>query len=59
MERIFGISYPTVKGRLNRIAAGLDFVDTNPTPSRAEVLDRLRRGEISADDAVHELEALR
>src|SRR5499426_4114322 len=59
MERIFGISYPTVKSRLNRIAESLEFVDTNPTPSRADVLDRLRRGEIGVDDAVRELEGLR
>jgi hypothetical protein len=58
MERIFGISYPTVKSRLNRISANLEFVETNPSPSRAEVLDRLKRGEISAQDAVGELEAL-
>ncbi|MEQ4208498.1 DUF2089 domain-containing protein [Actinopolymorpha sp. B17G11] len=59
MERIFGVSYPTIKSRLNRIASGLDFVDTDPAPSKADVLDRLRRGEISAQDAVEELEASR
>jgi hypothetical protein len=30
MEELFGISYPTVKNRLNRIAALLDFVEINP-----------------------------
>jgi len=59
MERIFGVSYPTIKARLNRIAAGLEFVDTNPTPSQGEILDRLKRGEISAQDAIHALEALK
>lgn len=59
MERIFGVSYPTVKSRLNRISGSLEFVDTNPTPSQAEILDRLRRGEIDAHAAVRELEALR
>jgi hypothetical protein len=58
MERIFGVSYPTVKSRLTRIAASLPFVETNPTPSRAEVLDRLQRGEITAEDAIRELEAV-
>src|SRR5579862_8587224 len=58
MERIFGVSYPTIKSRLTRIAGGLEFVETNPRPSSAEVLDRLRRGEISAQDAIRELEAL-
>src|SRR5262252_4234609 len=56
MERIFGVSYPTIKARLNRIAQRLDFVETDPAPSRADVIDRLRRGEISAQDALRELE---
>ena len=55
MERTFGVSYPTIKSRLNRISQGLDFVDTDPAPSRADVIDRLRRGEISAQDALREL----
>jgi hypothetical protein len=58
MERIFGVSYPTIKNRLNRISSGLEFVDTDPAPSRAEVLERLRRGEITAPEAIQELEAL-
>lgn len=58
MEQIFGVSYPTIKARLNRIAGQLEFVDTNPSPSRAEVLERLKNGEISAADAIRELEAL-
>ena len=56
MESVFGVSYPTVKSRLNRIAGALQFIDTNPLPSRSEVLDRLARGEISAEQAIKELE---
>lgn len=59
MEQIFGVSYPTIKARLNRIAGQLEFVDTNPSPSRAEVLERLKSGEISAADAIRELEAMK
>ena len=59
MEQTFGVSYPTIKARLNRIAKSLDFVDTNPAPSRTEVLDRLKRGEISAQNAIRELEAFK
>jgi len=59
MERIFGVSYPTIKSRLTRIANNLEFVETNPTPSRAEILERLQRGEISAEDAIREMEALK
>jgi hypothetical protein len=59
MEQVFGVSYPTIKARLNRIAAQLEFVDTNPSPSRAEVLERLKNGEIDAQEAIRALEALR
>ena len=58
MEQVFGVSYPTIKSRLIRIAESLDFVDTNPSPSRTEIFDRLRRGEITAQDAIRELESL-
>ena len=58
MEQVFGVSYPTIKARLNRIAGQLEFVETNPSPSRAEVLERLNKGEISADEAVRALEAI-
>ena len=56
MERIFGVSYPTIKSRLNRIAQVLDFVETDPAPSRTDTIDRLRRGEITAQQALSELE---
>ena len=59
MERVFGVSYPTIKSRLNRIGESLDFVDTNPQPSRVEILERLRRGDLTPDQAVEELEALK
>ena len=59
MEQVFGVSYPTIKARLNRIAGQLEFVDTNPSPSRAEVLERLKTGEIGAEEAIRELEALK
>jgi len=58
MEQIFGVSYPTIKSRLTRIANALEFVETNPAPSRTEILDRLKRGEISAQQAIRELEAI-
>jgi hypothetical protein len=54
MERVFGVSYPTVKARLNRISSRLSFVETNPAP-REEILARLERGEIGADEAINAL----
>jgi hypothetical protein len=59
MERVFGVSYPTIKARLKRIADSLEFFETIPTPSKAEILERLQQGEISAEDAIREMEALK
>jgi len=59
MERVFGVSYPTIKARLNRIAARLEFVDTDPRPTQDDVIARLRAGELSADEAIAELEGLK
>lgn len=63
MEQTFGVSYPTIKARLNRISSQLEFIETNLAPptaeSSTEVLGRLNRGEISAADAIRELEALK
>ncbi len=59
MERIFGVSYPTIKSRLTRIADSLEFVETNPTPSKSEILARLQRGEINAQEAIREMETLK
>ena len=59
MERVFGVSYPTIKSRLTRIADSLEFVETNPTPSKAEILSRLQSGDISAEQAIREMEALK
>src|SRR3989304_7793903 len=55
MEELFGISYPTVKNRLSRIAERLEFVEINPPASGREVLNQLEKGEISVDEAVKKL----
>jgi hypothetical protein len=59
MEQVFGVSYPTIKARLNRISAQLSFIETNPSPGKADVLERLKNGEISAEQAIKQLEALK
>lgn len=59
MEQVFGVSYPTVKARLNRIGAMLELVEVNPAPRRNDVLERLGRGEITADEAIAQLESRR
>jgi hypothetical protein len=66
MEKYFGVSYPTIKNRLNRIGSQLSFVEIEPgseTPSpattRAEVLDRLSRGELTVAEALEQLRGTR
>jgi hypothetical protein len=58
MEKAFGVSYPTIKNRLNRIAAQLQLVqiDTEPAvDSNQDVLDLLESGEITAVEAAERL----
>jgi hypothetical protein len=59
MEQTFGVSYPTIKARLNRLAGQLEFVETDPSPSRSEILERLNAGEINATQAIQAIEALK
>src|ERR1700761_5658173 len=40
MEQVFGVSYPTIKARLTRIAGSLEFVENDPGPPRADVLEQ-------------------
>jgi hypothetical protein len=54
MESLFGISYPTVKNRLNAITAQLDRSFDAPTPNE-RTLDALSRGEITVDEALERL----
>jgi len=55
MEQMFGISYPTVKNRLNRVAEQLDFVKITRTSPQEEVIEELERGDISAEEAIRRL----
>lgn len=52
MEKHFGVSYPTIKSRLNRIGGQLGFVEVESSVSDSDALDKLERGEISVDDAI-------
>ena len=55
MEEMFGISYPTVKNRINRIARQLEFVEIVNILPQEDVISQLERGEISAEEAVRRL----
>jgi hypothetical protein len=46
------VSYPTVKGRLNRISEQLGFVEVDVGPGAEEILAQLERGEITPKDAI-------
>ena len=55
MEEMFGISYPTVKNRINRIAGKLQFVEILPVTSQEETIDELERGDITVDEALRRM----
>ena len=55
MEKLFGISYPTVKNRLKSIAGKLEFIEIDPPAPESEILGELDRGEISVEDAIKKL----
>jgi hypothetical protein len=64
MEKFFGVSYPTIKNRLNRIGEQLPFAEIEPPgadatsdrPSTSELISRLERGEASVDDVLSALQ---
>ena len=55
MEHLFGVSYPTIKNRLNRISEKLSFVEITQAEDTAEVLQQLDSGELSVDEALKRL----
>ncbi len=54
MESLFGVSYPTVKNRLNAIGAILDRSFEVPS-SNSLVLEKLAAGEITVDQALERI----
>ena len=62
VERMMGVSYPTVRARFEQLLRGLGY-EAAPTSaevgeSRSDVLARLERGEISAEEATRALQAM-
>ena len=55
MEKVFGVSYPTIKNRLGRIASQLNLVETVTPSHKQDVLDSLEKGEITAQEAIERL----
>ena len=73
MERELGISYPTVRARVDALVRALDLADgpaadesddpseepaTDEAEGRREILERLARREMSAEDAATALRSL-
>ena len=58
MEKVIGVSYPTIKNRLHKISEQLQLVDINPAPSKADILERLNRGELTAAAAAEMLRSV-
>lgn len=57
MEKALGVSYPTVRGMLDGVIQKLGYRVSSDLDKqkKADILDRLERGEISADQAEHML----
>lgn len=53
LEREMGISYPTVRNKLEELIRGLGYtVDEGPKVNKKEILDKVSSGEISAEEAI-------
>lgn len=65
MERELGISYPTVRNRLDAILKALGYRVDHPEPvdeaareKRRDILDALGKGELTAEEATKKLKQL-
>ena len=55
MEALYGVSYPSIKNRLNRLSKAFDFIDITPADPTADILEELDKGNISFDQAMEAL----
>ena len=61
VERTLGVSYPTVRSRLDEVIAALGYPVQRPAGGRAErkeILEALDRGEITAEEALAKLKEI-
>ncbi|QSH42483.1 DUF2089 family protein [Lentisphaerota bacterium ZTH] len=56
--KIMDISYPTVRGRLDKVIKALKHLDKEVEKKRLEVLAKLKSNEISTEDALKTLNNL-
>lgn len=59
MEKALGVSYPTVRGLLDGIIERMGYPVKRPVDARkrSEIIDRLEKGEITADQAAELLKS--
>jgi len=58
VERELGVSYPTVRGRLDRVIRAMGFPVEDASKRRAEILSSLENQEMSAEEAAEALRRL-
>jgi hypothetical protein len=62
MEKELGVSYPTVRGRIDALMTALGYAPRESKEEiatrRREILDRLEAGELTVDQAAAELKEL-
>lgn len=61
MEKVLGVSYPTIRNKLEEINNVLEQAEQNPPPAKSErslILDQVASGELDAAQALEQLKAL-
>jgi len=64
MEKALGVSYPTIRNKLDEINQTLESAENQPTPApttdnpRSAILNRLAAGELDATQALEQLKTL-
>lgn len=58
VERELGISYPTVRGRLDRAIQALGYAEQDVAARRREILEAIDRKELAPEDAIEALRGL-
>ncbi|MBX3142647.1 MAG: DUF2089 domain-containing protein [Trueperaceae bacterium] len=59
VERVLGLSYPTVRGRFEKLLLTIGYeVAEDNSEERLQVLDQLDRGELTAEEAAKRLQSL-
>ncbi len=64
MEKVLGVSYPTIRNKLDEINQTLERAEASPQPSaetdspRTAILNKLAAGEINAAEALEQLKEL-